>query len=210
MYCHRVLLILEEKQIPYTLKWIDPRHKPDWMTKIMPSGHLPLVQDGEEFISESEEISDFLNSKFPEPMLPDDEEGPNGFQDVARFCFVGMSAGGGIFAAFRRFIRNRNPNKDKDLRERLEEELESMDQYLTQAGGPFFGGTSFSTADTSLLPRLYRMEIALGHFKKWSLPETCPKVKAYLEAAKKRSSFIKTACSESEVVDTWKLHLLLD
>ena len=121
-----------------------------------------------------------------------------------------MSAGGGIYGAFRRYLLNRDTSREEDLLERLENELESMNQYLELDGGPFFGGSCFSSADTALLPRLYRMRIALRHFRTWYIPESYPKVIAYLEEAMQRPSFQKTACSEAEVIHSWKQHLLLD
>jgi len=195
-YCQRVMLILEEKQIPYSVHLIDPRYKPEWLMEMHPSCHLPVIQDGDILVTESGKISDFIEDKYPEPALDLDEEG--------------MSAGGGIFGAFRRLILNRHASKDPELHQNLENELKSMNDYLEASGGPFFGGTSFSSADVALLPRLYRMQVALRHFKQWQIPESCPKVQAYLELAYQRPSFQKTACSEEEVIHSWKQHLLLD
>lgn len=121
-----------------------------------------------------------------------------------------MAAGGGIFAAFRRLILNKNPSKDADLRQRLEKELKTMDEYLDSIGGPFFGGDTFSSADVALLPRLYRMKVALEYFKQWQIPDAYEKVKAYMECASRRLSFQNTVCSEEEVISSWKRHLLLD
>jgi len=195
-YCQRVMLILEEKEIPYDVHLIDPRHKPEWLIEMHPSAHLPVIQDGDILVTESGKISDFIEDKYPEPALLVDEEG--------------MSAGGGIFGAFRRLILNKHPSKDNDLFQRLENELKAMETYLEASGGPFFGGACFSTADVALLPRLYRMQVALGHFKQWQIPDSCPKVKEYLELAYQRPSFQRTACSEAEVIHSWKQHLLLD
>jgi len=188
-------MILEEKQITYSVRFVDPRHKPDWLVEVHPSGKLPLVQDGDHFVMESGNIADYICEKFPQPSIPTDEEG--------------MSAGGGIFAAFRKFILNREESLNAELAERLEDELKRMNEYLSTHDGPFFGGTSFSSADIALLPRLYRMKVALWHFKKWQIPDSCLKVKVYIEQAMQRPSFQKTVCGDQEIINTWKLHLLV-
>lgn len=123
---------------------------------------------------------------------------------------VGMSAGGGIWTAFRRFVLNRDAGRDSDLRKALEQELQTMDNYLEEHRGPFFGRESFSLADAALLPCLYRMKVALGHFKEWKIPDTYSRVEDYLEQATHRASFQKTTCSDAEVINGWKQYLRLD
>lgn len=38
--------------------------------------------------------------------------------------------------------------------------------------------------DLSLGPKLYHLEIALGHYKKWSVPESLPYVRSYMKVCK--------------------------
>lgn len=47
--------------------------------------------------------------------------------------------------------------------------------------GPFINGKDISAADLSLGPKLYHLEIALGHYKSWSIPDSLPCVKSYLK-----------------------------
>jgi glutathione S-transferase len=47
--------------------------------------------------------------------------------------------------------------------------------------GPFINGEAISGADLSLAPKLYHMEIALGHYKNWSVPDSLANVKAYMK-----------------------------
>lgn len=89
-----------------------------------------------------------------------------------------MSAGGGVFAAFRRFLLNKDKSKDGVLQERLETELGVLNEYLERIEdeGCFFGGNSYNAADVALLPRLYRMKVALKSFKEWEIPTSLEKV----------------------------------
>lgn len=47
--------------------------------------------------------------------------------------------------------------------------------------GPFINGETISAADLSLAPKLYHMEIALGHYKNWSVPDSLSHVKKYMK-----------------------------
>lgn len=47
--------------------------------------------------------------------------------------------------------------------------------------GPFVNGKQISAADLSLGPKLYHLEISLGHYKNWSVPDSLPYVKSYMK-----------------------------
>lgn len=47
--------------------------------------------------------------------------------------------------------------------------------------GPFINGGIISAADLSLGPKLYHMEITLGHYKNWSVPDSLSHVKTYMK-----------------------------
>lgn len=47
--------------------------------------------------------------------------------------------------------------------------------------GPFINGNEVSAADLSLGPKLYHMEIALGYYKKWSVPDSLTDLKSYMK-----------------------------
>eukprot|EP00210_Caulerpa_lentillifera_P005194 g4964.t1 len=198
VYCHAILLAIEEKQVPYRLELIDPRKKPEWIFDVNPSGFLPLIQDGGVFVHESRRILDYLEAKYPQPTLPQDEDG--------------MSAGGGVFAAFRRFLLNKDKSKDGILQERLETELGVLNNYLERIEdkGCFLGGDSYNAADVALLPRLYRMKIALKSLKEYDIPNSLTKVSQYLEKACRQPSWRKTVCDEEEIIASWRNHLFLN
>lgn len=47
--------------------------------------------------------------------------------------------------------------------------------------GPLITGDKVSSADLSLGPKLYHLEIALGHYKNWSVPDSLTYVKSYVK-----------------------------
>lgn len=57
---------------------------------------------------------------------------------------------------------------------------------LTSVGGeflqgPYVNGANICSVDLSLAPKLYHLEVALGHFKKWSVPESLSHVRKYMK-----------------------------
>lgn len=47
--------------------------------------------------------------------------------------------------------------------------------------GPYVNGKNICSVDLSLAPKLYHLEVALGHFKKWSVPESLSHVRNYMK-----------------------------
>lgn len=68
-FTHRVLLTLEEKKVPYDIKYIDTSNKPDWFLDINPEGKVPCAKFDEEWIADSDRICEILEEKFPEKSL---------------------------------------------------------------------------------------------------------------------------------------------
>lgn len=74
-YCERLWLLLEEKQLNYTVEKINMwcyGQKPEWYTRMVPSGLLPAVVLDGKLLTESLDIMLLLESKFSDknPMLP--------------------------------------------------------------------------------------------------------------------------------------------
>lgn len=55
--------------------------------------------------------------------------------------------------------------------------------------GPYVNGKEVSAVDLSLAPKLYHLEIALGHYKKWSIPDSLPHVKSYMKVCAMQAKF---------------------
>ncbi|KAK9865485.1 hypothetical protein WJX84_000058 [Apatococcus fuscideae] len=44
-FCHRVLLTLEEKELPYRKEYVDFAAKPEWLFSVNKNGSVPVVKD---------------------------------------------------------------------------------------------------------------------------------------------------------------------
>lgn len=186
-FTQRVLLTLEEKNLPYDMKYVDLRNKPEWFLKISPEGKVPLIKLDEKWVPDSDVITQALEEKFPEPPLTTPPEK--------------ASVGSKIFPKFVAFLKSKDPSDGTE--QELLDELTAFNDYLKE-NGPFINGNEVSAADLSLGPKLYHLEIALGHYKNWSVPDSFPYVKSYMKSIFSRESFINTRALKEDVIEGWR------
>lgn len=148
---------MEQKSLEYDRLYVEFSNKPQWLLDVNPEGTVPVLKDDEQYIPDSGAIVEYLENKFPTPSVPVDEDG--------------LTAGNGIFGAFRNFFLNKDDDEEESLKSAFEEELKKFNEKLKSLPGPFLGGATFNAADCLLLPRLYHAKTALGKFKKWTFPE---------------------------------------
>ncbi|KAK0593153.1 hypothetical protein LWI29_031966 [Acer saccharum] len=188
-FCHRVQLTLEEKKIPYKLHLVNLSNKPQWFLDISPEGKVPVVKFDDKWVPDSDVIVGILEEKFPEPSLITPPE----------FASVGSK----IFPTFFKFVKSKDSNDGSE--QALLEELKALNEHLEKNGGPFIAGEKITAVDLSLVPKLYHLKIALGHFKKWSVPESLTHVHNYIKVTFGRESFEKTKAAEQYVIAGWEL-----
>ncbi|KAI3430050.1 uncharacterized protein J3R85_008330 [Psidium guajava] len=186
-FCQRVLLTMEEKHLPYDLKLVDFSNKPEWFLKINPEGKVPVVKLDEKWVADSDVITQSLEEKYPDPPLMTPAEK--------------ASIGSKIFSTFLGFLKSKDSTDGTE--QALLNELSSLNDYIKE-NGPFINGSEISAADLSLGPKLYHMEIALGHYKNWSVPDSLPYVKSYMQSVFSRDSFVKTRALKEDVVAGWR------
>jgi glutathione S-transferase len=188
-FSQRVLLTLEEKGIPYEAKYIDTSNKPAWFLEANPEGKVPVIKDDGKWVADSDVITEILEQKFPEPSLA----GP------------APPVGGKLFGAFVQFLVSKDPSDGKE--QALLDELKAVDTYLKE-NGPYLNGEKISAPDLALAPKLYHLKIALGHYKKWSIPAEFTSLNSYIDTLHSRESFVKTKAPDSTVVKGWESKVL--
>ncbi|CAL1387223.1 unnamed protein product [Linum trigynum] len=182
-FCQRVLLTLEEKKVPYKSLLVNLSDKPKWFLDISPEGKVPVVKFDGKWVADSDVIVGILEEKYPEPSLITPPE----------FASVGSK----IFISFINFLKSKDPSDGTE--KALVDELKALDEHL-KAKGPFIAGEKITGADLSLAPKLYHLETALGHFKKWSVPEDLTHVNNYMKTLFSRESFENTKPAAKEYV----------
>lgn len=185
-FSERVLLTLEEKKVPYQMHLIDVSNKPKWFLEVNPEGKVPVIKLDDKWVADSDVIVGLLEEKCPDPSLSPNPE----------FASVGSK----IFSAFVNFLTSKDPNDGTE--QALLDELKALDDHL-KSHGPYVCGEKVTAVDLSLAPKLYHLEIALGHFKGWSVPENLTHVRNYMKSLFSRESFEKTKAAKEYVIAGW-------
>ncbi|KAJ0764305.1 putative glutathione dehydrogenase (ascorbate) [Helianthus annuus] len=182
-FCQRVLLTLEEKKVSYKTHLINLDSKPEWFLEVNPDGKVPLIKFDDKWVSDSDVIVGLIEEKYPEPSLVTPPE-------LA-------SVGSKIFPKFVGFLKSKDENDGTE--QALLDELNALEEHLKNKG-PYVNGEKVTAVDLSLAPKLYHLKVALGHFKKWSVPESLTHVHNYMKSLFSRESFEKTKPAKEEYV----------
>nr|TKS17713.1 dehydroascorbate reductase [Populus alba] len=166
---------------------IDVREEEKEFLEISPEGKVPVVKIDDKWVADSDVIVGILEEKNPEPPLATPPE----------FASVGSK----IFPSFVKFLKSKDPNDGTE--QALLEELKALDGHL-KAHGPFIAGEKITAVDLSLAPKLYHLEVALGHFKNWTIPDNLTHVLNYIKLLFSRESFKKTKAAEEHVIAGWE------
>ncbi|OIT22097.1 PREDICTED: glutathione S-transferase DHAR2 [Nicotiana attenuata] len=185
-FSQRALLTLEEKKVPYKMHLINVSDKPKWFLEVNPEGKVPVIKFDEKWIPDSDVIVALLEEKYPNPSLSTPSE----------FASVGSK----IFPTFVSFLKSKDASDGTE--QALLDELKALEEHL-KAHGPYVNGVNICSVDLSLAPKLYHLEVALGHFKKWSVPESLSHVRNYMKLLFERESFQKTKAAKEYVIAGW-------
>jgi glutathione S-transferase len=169
-YCARVRIVLAEKEIPFEAVEIDLRDRPAWLYEKNPVGKVPVLEEDGWVLPESAVIDEFLNERYPEPLLWPDDPGERAAGRLLVFRFDDFSD---PYYALRR--------GEDGAQAAFEEELAFLDGLLQ--GMPWLSGRAFGLADVAFLPWLFRAEHLLGfEYGRW------PALADWLERAAERPS----------------------
>jgi glutathione S-transferase len=192
-FVRKVLVVLDEKKVPYQLDPVFPFGVSAEFKKISPLGKIPAITEDGRSLSDSSVISAYLERRHPEPaMYPSDpwEYGRalwfDEYADTAMVQVIGAK----IF--FQKVVGPRFMNQKTDeamVAKAVSEELPPIFDYLESQlqGGPTLAGGRFSLADVSVASQLVNLRYA-GYepdSARW------PKLAAAFAATVARPSFVK-------------------
>ncbi|MCU7914972.1 MAG: glutathione S-transferase N-terminal domain-containing protein [Candidatus Thiodiazotropha sp. (ex Gloverina cf. vestifex)] len=182
-YCHRVRLVLAEKNITYEIEDIDPLNMPEALMELNPYGTLPTLVDRDLKLYESRIIMEYLDERFPHPpLLPVDPVS----RSISRlllyrvehdwYRLMDIILGGKKEAAKAR----------KELRESL------ITTAPVFGAKPFFMNEEFTLVDCAIAPLLWRLP-ELGV----EIPASAKGLHSYAKTLFERESF-QQSLSEAE------------
>ncbi|KAI3845417.1 hypothetical protein MKW98_029068 [Papaver atlanticum] len=89
-----------------------------------------------------------------------------------------------IYECYDTFLKSKHAADGSE--QALISELSSLNEHL-KTHGPYVNGEKVSAVDLGLAPTLYHLEVALGQFKSWRVPENMTHIINYM-----KESFVKT------------------
>ncbi|MEW8040388.1 MAG: glutathione S-transferase N-terminal domain-containing protein [Candidatus Thiodiazotropha endolucinida] len=182
-YCHRVRLVLAEKNITYEVSDIDPLNVPEEVMELNPYGTLPTLVDRDLKLYESRIIMEYLDERFPHPpLLPVDPVS----RSTSRLLMYRVD---NDWYSLMDIILSGKKEVAK-ARKELRESLISTSPVFNAK--PFFMSEEFTLVDCAIAPLLWRLQ-ELGV----EIPASAKGVHEYTKRLFEKESFIKSL-SEAE------------
>ena len=148
-YCHRVRVVLNEKDISVEIESIDPNNLPEDLLYINPYSSVPTLVDRDLVLYDSRVISEYLDERFPHPPLMPIDPVSRARSRLALFrvetdWYRLLSA-----------LEGPDGEKKQLASARLRESLiASADVF---AAKPFFLSDEYSLVDATIAPILWRL-----------------------------------------------------
>eukprot|EP00929_Paragymnodinium_shiwhaense_P115442 TRINITY_DN84316_c0_g1_i1.p1 TRINITY_DN84316_c0_g1~~TRINITY_DN84316_c0_g1_i1.p1 ORF type:complete len:226 (+),score=45.72 TRINITY_DN84316_c0_g1_i1:67-744(+) len=156
-FSHTVQMALKLKGVEYDVVPCTQDTKPQWLLEEV-GGKMPCVlHEGVPHV-ETSEILAWIDATFAEPALAV----PGAMEELLKGRF-------GVFPGIAGFTKNTDDSKDAELKAKLLEALGRLAAHLKATPGGFLCGKAPSLADCDVLTKLYVLQNATAHYKKFSL-----------------------------------------
>ncbi len=182
-FVQRSVIVLNEKDVPYEIDYIDLGNKPDWFLAISPTGKVPVVQtpDGVNLF-ESAVINEYLDEMHEPRLLP---AAPlDRAQDRMWRDFMADLYGPTFMLYFTR--------DEEDARQQLETLRSKLPGFEAEVDGPYFRGEHFGMVDVAAAPALMRLTWIEQLAPDYSAFSDFPKLSAWRDALLARPSVRKS------------------
>lgn len=169
-FVQRVTALLEAKNLPYEIEYIDLSNKPDWFLEISPLGQVPvLITDDDRALHEADAIVEYIEETAGEPLFPADP--------VEKAQERAWS-----YLAAKNYLVQCSTQRSPDQVTFVERSAKLKKAFATAEkrldDGRFFRGDKVGMVDIAWLPLLHRAAIIQQHSGYDFLAEF-PKVKAW-------------------------------
>ena len=157
-FVRRTELVLTEKGVDYkliTLSRVDGElQSPEHLAR-NPRGRVPVLENGDLLLYESQAIVEYLEERYPEPALVPADFGDRGHMRVAEMeCLIYF--GGALTKVAQNVFtvtpEKRDPDKVSDALAGVSAELDRLEQRGTSRGGTYLMGGDITRADLTWLP----------------------------------------------------------
>ena len=190
-YCHRVRIVLKEKELDYQSVMIDlgkGENRTEQFLRLNPVGKIPVLADEDLILAESNVINEYLNEEYPYPeLMPEDA------QEKAQARLWCVQIDNMVTDSFYAFYlasaaKEKGENFDEErltkARGLIQKFLEVADRNLK--GKEYLVG-NYSLPDIAFAPWV-------GRFEKYgiAIPENLTNVQAWMKRLATRHSIVST------------------
>ncbi|XP_063910147.1 pyrimidodiazepine synthase-like [Zophobas morio] len=145
-YAQRARLVLAAKNLPHDIVNINLKTKPEWYFKVHPEGKVPALDTGSEVIIESLVISDYLDEKYPNPILyPKDPAAKKEDQELIKKIES-------LTSVFYKLLLGKEDQSPEEWAKAFVAELDVFEKVLASRGTKFLGGDKPGMVDYMLWP----------------------------------------------------------
>ena len=201
-WVQRAAIVLQAKQVPYEITYIDRDNRPAWFLAASPHSKVPvLLIDGKDALFESNAIAEYLDETVAPRLHPEDP--------IAR---ARNRAWTDYVPTFASAISNAMySDSEAELTERAAKipgPFGKLDEALAKRGnaGPFFNGPKFSLVDAAYAPFLQRYTF-MDRLRPLGLIEKCPNLAAWRDALLATPAVKASTVSNIEAV--WQENLIV-
>ena len=203
-FAHYVRMVLEEKNLPYTIRPSTQETKPVWLMDHY-EGKMPALRHRSECYVESDVIAEYLEFFFQDPPLTPSTSAQKKELTAAKELV------GTVFPAIAKYLKSKTDGGEEDAekQQNLREVLSTLEQHFSGEGrtGPFIvgNGDMITLVDCSLAPKLFHMQVGLKNLKGGVIDVDAdfPAVASYMKTMFERDSFKESSYPEETVVWGW-------
>lgn len=136
-YVQRARIVLNEKNIPYDIEFIDLKNKPQWFLEISPTGKVPVLLVDDQPLFESSVICEYLDEVTEGSLHPADP-----FEKARHRSYIEFASS--MLLQSRKFYTAEDQDAFLDSKEQLRESIAKVESTLV---GPYFSGDEFHVVD---------------------------------------------------------------
>jgi glutathione S-transferase len=188
-FAAKVRAAFAEKEIPYEIHEINPGKRPSRLAELNSWNRVPVLEVGDEVLTESAIICDWIEETHPEPALwPSDPV--KRAQARATAYWIDEQVTKVFFLSMRKLAYGPAENDPEDIVEQLQHKTMRrwplLEEMLEQSGGPWVCGDQFTYADLGAMPSAVRIPLWVPAIV--PNPDETPLVAKWFEALRERPS----------------------
>ncbi|CAN7982691.1 unnamed protein product [Ixodes pacificus] len=178
-FSHRTLLMLRAKNLAHEVVNVDLNNKPEWLFKLHPAGHVPILQQDDKILYDSTVVPEYVDEAYgQEKLMPADP-----YLKAKEKLFIDAAT-----TALRPVVRvHRDVDNKVELWDKFKQGVQFHEEELKARRTLFLSGEKPGFSDYMIWPFFARALAISAVFPDLKLPtaQESPLVVRWMEAMKK-------------------------